>query len=147
MVGIKDYQGTWEEHVRDVCMAYNTSVQLTTGFTPFYLMFCWQACIQLDVMFESSPVTDMSQSFYVTTLKQSLTTAYDHVHQRTNVTFECQKQHYDKKVYGQPYNDGDFVWLYSPAVPPGQSKKLYIPGQNPLKLLNVCQMPHIGLLI
>ena len=35
---IKDYQGTWEDHIRAVCMAYNTSVQPTTGYTPFYLV-------------------------------------------------------------------------------------------------------------
>ena len=56
---IKDHQGTWEDHIRAVCMAYNTSVQPTTGFTPFYLMFGRQARIPVDVMFGSSPVIDM----------------------------------------------------------------------------------------
>lgn len=45
-------------------MAYNTSVQLTTAFTPPYLMFGQQACIPVDVMFGSSPVSDMLQSVY-----------------------------------------------------------------------------------
>ena len=43
---IKDHRATWEDHVRAVCIAYNTSVQPTTGFTPFYLMFGRQARIQ-----------------------------------------------------------------------------------------------------
>ena len=132
---IKDHQGTWKDHVRAVYMAYNTSVQPTTGFTPFYLMFGRQACIPVDVMFGSSPVANMSQSDYATTLKQSLTSAYNHVRQRMNVTFECQKPHYDKKVHGQPYNVGDFVRLYSPAVPPGQSKKLYNPWSEPFEVI------------
>ena len=76
---IKDHQGTWEDHIRAVCMAYNTSVQPTTGFTPFYLMFGRQARIPVDVMFGSSPVIATSPSVYATTLKQSLTTAYNHV--------------------------------------------------------------------
>ena len=60
-------------------------------------------------MFGSSPVADMPQSDYATTLKQSLTSAYNYVRQRMNVTFERQKQHYNKKVHGQPYNVGNFV--------------------------------------
>ena len=29
----------WEEYVKEVCMAYNTSTQATTGYSPFFLMF------------------------------------------------------------------------------------------------------------
>ena len=60
-------------------------------------------------MFGSSPVADMPQSDYATTLKQSLTSAYNYVRQRMNVTFERQKQHYNKEVHRQPYNVGNFV--------------------------------------
>ena len=57
---IKQYHGTWEEHIQAVCMAYDTSVQPTTGFTPFYLMFSRQARIPIDVMFGSSSVIETS---------------------------------------------------------------------------------------
>ena len=36
---VKDHPHNWEDHIRKVCMAYNTCVHPTTGFTPFYLMF------------------------------------------------------------------------------------------------------------
>jgi len=29
----------WEKYIQIICMAYNSSVQTSTGFTPFYLMF------------------------------------------------------------------------------------------------------------
>lgn len=35
---------------------------------------------------------------------------------------------YNRKVYGDPYKDGDLIWLYTPAVPRGESKKLAIPS-------------------
>ena len=73
---IKDYPGSWENHVRAVCMAYNTSVQPTTGFTPFYLMFGRQAHIPIDVMY-GSQVIESSPSIYANDLKRTLTTAYD----------------------------------------------------------------------
>ena len=36
----KDNPLDWERHVRKVCMAYNTSVQASTGYTPFFLTVC-----------------------------------------------------------------------------------------------------------
>ena len=38
-----DHPFDWEKYIRKVCMAYNSSVQATTGYTPFYLMFGRQA--------------------------------------------------------------------------------------------------------
>ena len=131
---IKDYPGTWENHVRAVCMAYNTSVQRTTGFTPFYLMFGRQACIPIDVMY-GNPVVESSPSNYAIELKKSLTTAYNQVRTKMDVQFQRQKQYYDRKVHGAPYKVGNLVWLYSPAVPPGESKKLHHPWSGPFKII------------
>ena len=125
---IKDYQGTWEDHIRAVCMAYNTSVQPTTGYTPFCLMFGRQARIPADVIFGSSPIVDTSPSIYVTTLKLSLTTAYKHVCDKMNATFERQKQYYDKKYMGNRTTLMNLVWLYSPAVATTRSIEKTLPS-------------------
>ena len=38
----------WENCIRPVCMAYNSSTQTTTGFSPFYLMFGRQPRLPID---------------------------------------------------------------------------------------------------
>ncbi|CAI8036691.1 Retrovirus-related Pol polyprotein from transposon 412 [Geodia barretti] len=37
------HPGTWEDHTQKVLLAYNTSTQSTTGFSPFFLMFSREA--------------------------------------------------------------------------------------------------------
>ena len=39
---------------------------------------------------------------------------------------------YDRKVHGKPFSNGDMVWLFSPAVPREQSRKLHHPWKGPL---------------
>ena len=46
-----------------------------------------------------------------------------------------QKQFYDHKIHGKPYDVGDLVWLFSPAVPPSQYKKLHHPWSGPFEIV------------
>ncbi len=48
---IEKHPFEWEDHLRKVCLAYNTSTHSTTGHTPFFLMFGRQARLPVDVMF------------------------------------------------------------------------------------------------
>ena len=41
----------WESQLRPLCLAYNTSVHPTTGYTPFYLMYGRQVPMPIDIMF------------------------------------------------------------------------------------------------
>ncbi len=132
---IKDCQGSWEGHIRAVCMAYNTSVQPTTGFTPFYLMFGRNARIPVDLMYGTNPAVETSPSEYAATLKQTLDTAYSQVREKMGLKLQRQKQFYDRRIHGEPYKEGDLVWLYCPAVPRGQSKKLHHPWSGPFQVL------------
>lgn len=38
-ISVADHPENWDEFVKKICMAYNTSLHTTPGFTPFYLMF------------------------------------------------------------------------------------------------------------
>ena len=51
---VKDCPFEWEHHIQKVCMAYNSSVQSSTGCIPFYLMFGRQAHLPVDIMYGTS---------------------------------------------------------------------------------------------
>ena len=77
----------------------------------------------------------MSPSAYAVALQKQLVSAYDSVRQTFKVQRECQKEQYDKKIHGDPYVVGDWVWLLDLKVLKNSSKKLFYPWQGPYKVI------------
>ena len=105
------HPSTWEDHIQKVLMAYNSSVQPTTGYTPFFLMFAREAHLPVDLMYGSSPHT---RNTYASQLAVSLREAYAHARNNMHTAHRCQKQYYNEHVHGKPYQPGDLVWLHTP---------------------------------
>ena len=127
----------WECHLRPTCMAYNTSVQASTGITPFYLMFGHEARIPLDIMLGDISQASSSSSYteYVTTLQDKLCTAYSTLRTKLKASFDRQRQYYNRNIHGKPYKDGDLVFLYSTVIPKGRSRKFHQPWTGPYKIV------------
>ena len=48
---VGDHPSNWEHNLRKVCLAYNSSVHASTGFSPFFLMFGRQVTLPVDLMY------------------------------------------------------------------------------------------------
>ena len=125
----------WEDHVRKVSLAYNSSIHPTTGYTPFYLMFGRQARLPVGLMFRTDKPKNSTPAEYATQLRDSLEQAFGNVRATMGSKLETQKQLYDHKVHGEPFTPRSIVWLHSPAVPRGESRKLHHPWTGPWKVL------------
>ena len=125
----------WEEHLRRLCFAYNTSIHPTTGYPPFTLMFGRQARLPTDIALgtPNPPLTTVTQ--YADHLRESLDFAYECVRERMGHQLEKQKTQYDTTVHGHPFQVGDLVWLHNPAVPRGRSKKFHRPWNGPYQVV------------
>ena len=112
-----DHPEVWDECIRKICMAYNASTHPTTGFTPFYLMFCRQARLPVDLMYGTPEPEALLPSQYAAMLKAAVGEAYRKVREKTARQLIHQSDHYNRKVHGQPYKVGEYVWVLFPQVP------------------------------
>ena len=108
----QEHPSTWEDHPQRVCMVYNSSLHSTTGYSPFYLMSGHEERLPLDVMYGTSCDAPQTHNTYAAHLHLSLTKAYSRVRKHLQVAHLRQKQNYDQRVYGEPFEPGDLVWLH-----------------------------------
>jgi hypothetical protein len=126
----------WDLHIPMVMMAYRTSVQESTGCTPFYLMFGREGRLPADVMFRL-PSSPMQVNKYAQDMRFRMEQAYQLVRNRLQLQQQRQKAIYDRTTNGSSYAIGDHVWLHCPAVPKGKSAKLHRYWQGPYKVIDV----------
>ena len=131
---LKEQPTDWEDHLRKVCLAYNSSIQSTTGYTPFFLMFGRNVRLPVDLMYGIGKPDVVTYGEYATRLKKSIEDAYIRVRENVSKRHECQKQFYDQKCLGDPLEPGDLVWLHSPVVPRGKSRKFHHPWTGPWRI-------------
>ena len=133
---VVDRPANWDRHLRRLCFAYNTCTHPTTGYPPFTLMFGRVARVPVDVALGTNlPPSASTIPQYVATLRQSLDTSYSYVKQQMGHELERQKRQYDNRTQGKSFERGDLVWLHSPAVPRGKSRKLHHPWTGPFRVV------------
>ena len=139
---IGTHHDTWKEHVQAVCMAYNTSLQPTTGYSPFSPVFGRQAHLPIEFAYGMSDITPQPASEYAAALQRMLGSAYERVQKNFKLKLSRQKDFYDCKICSEPYERDSLVWLHSVAVPKGQSRKLHHPYCIVKQLSDVTYLQH-----
>ena len=95
-----------------ITFAYNTSVQRTTGRTPFYLVYGREARLPLEAMLGSSISPERKDN---ETILESLSRAREFVRQKIEIEQQDQKDQYDQdKREAEIYTIGDWVLVFKP---------------------------------
>ena len=133
-VNVQDAKRDWDLNLGLVMMAYRSSVQETTGYTPFMLMFGREMRVPVDVMFGLPPSATPNRDDFVEGIRFTLNNVYDRVRDNIGSAQKRQKELYDRRSHGTAYKEGDRVWLYVPAIPKGSCPKFHRPWMGPFKV-------------
>ena len=112
-------------------MAYNTSIQRSTGFTPFYLMFGREARLPVDLMYGSCPDEPQTPITYPLQLQESLQQAYTKVRESLHTAHNGEEDNYDQHVHGKPLQPGDLVWATRHECPIGAISQISLSMEWP----------------
>jgi hypothetical protein len=131
---VNDHHTDWDKNLCYVMLAYRSSVQETTRFTPHFLMFGREVRLPIDAVFGRPEPHAAENTEWARELRESLDTAYKIVREKQGLKQQLQKDVYDRRCNGAPYQVGDRVWLFEPAIKTGLAKKLQHPWRGPYKI-------------
>ena len=104
----------WKDHLPKLAFAYNTTVNKSTGYSPFYLTFGRNPRLPVDSLFglepaDAVPVERKSHSQFVKDWKHSMEQAYEIANQNIEKSADYNKRQYDRKVKGNELKVEDQV--------------------------------------
>ena len=117
-------KNNWKDHFAKLSFAYNSTVNKSTGFSPFFLMFGREPRLPIDLMFGidlgrqcKSKTYDQFVNDWEKSMKQAMKIANKHL----DTGKASRKRYYDKKVKGTEIRVGDNV-LYKNRAKGGTGK-------------------------
>ena len=107
----------WAKHLLKLTFAYNVTVNKTTGYSPYYLMFGRSPRLPIDSVFviepneEEKPKLQVSYQKYVEEWEQAMNQTFNIAKKHSCSSGVYNKVYYNKKVRGVENNVGDKVLL------------------------------------
>jgi len=134
---VSDNQRDWDQMLPAVAFAYRTSVQESTHFTPYYLMYGREARIPADLVYGLPPADDPPPdlSEYVEQQRTRFHQAYELTRQHLGLAAKRRKRDYDLRTRPQQYSVGSWVWVYVPRRRTGRYPKWQSFYQGPFLVL------------
>ena len=134
---VSDNHRDWDEKLPAVAFAYRTSVQESSKFTPFFLMYGREARIPADLVYGSLPDTETVPNIpeFVEKQQDILREAYALTRQHLGSAARRRKNDYDLRTRAQKFPSGSWVWVYVPRRKVGRYPKWQNHYQGPFLVI------------
>jgi hypothetical protein len=132
---VNEERDDWDDHINWALMAYRSSVQESTGCTPYLLMFGREMTLPIDIMMgvpRSQAEHYRCQTEYVEWLRSALQRAHEMARRKLKVAARRQKNYYDARSKPHKYQVGEFVWRW---YPPKANRKLSRGWVGPYRIM------------
>lgn len=142
---VESNQKDWDTHLDFITMAYNSTPQESTGYSPYHLLYGEEITIPLDLL---SPVIseevgqkEQLVTEYASNLQNRLKDTYSFVQKNLNKASVRQKRQYDTRVKAYDFNEGDLVWRNQKQCLHGMKTKIKRHWTGPWKITNkICDV-------
>ena len=108
-------KGNWKKHLPKLAFAYNSTVNKSTGFSPFYLMFGRKSILPIDYIFQRegarSDLKNKTHQQFVDDWKKTMQEAFKIANEQIQKSSQYNKRYYDKKVKETEILPGDRVLI------------------------------------
>ena len=113
---------------------YNTTVHRTIGATPYSMIFGREAQYPID-LFVPKPPGDprLKLGEHAEELIERLYEIHREAQMTMGTEQRRQREYFNRKVHGEPFKEGDLVWLFEPHK--AKSRKFYLPWHGPFEVL------------
>ena len=115
-------QFTWDQYIPGMLMAYRTSVNDTTQFSPFFLVYGRDPVLPMDTLL--NPQLRYMGEDYVPCMLQRLHMAYNEVKCNMQEARDRNKRRLNERATTNAFQAGDAVFYYDQTTAPGHSDKL-----------------------
>ena len=138
-------QKDWDLYIPTALFAYRVSPHPSTGDSPFYLLYGREPRLPIDVSLLPpkglSPSVLEHRARIVRNISEGQIVAQDNVVKAQ----QAMKHYHDLRAKEPSFLEGDRVWVFSPAVPKGLTKKLLHRWHGPYRISKQLSLVHYQL--
>ena len=134
----------WDVHVPFIQLAYNTTPSIdTTDYSPYFLLHGRHPRFPADTTFDLGPKVSVTTADYISQLVTGVEKARQFAQDLLSQRKEIMVKKFSKKVDMPDFQVGDTVFLYSPVLVPGQTRKLARPWCGPYYVIERLSDIHV----
>jgi hypothetical protein len=132
-------QKDWDIHLPFLLLAYRSSVQESTGYTPSKMMLGQEPILPADLLFGADkPETEAaSPSNFIQQKRVIMNKIHEIARHNMSLASDRQKKQYDHRANSISYQIGDKVWLTKEVKTKGRTPKLENRWVGPFEIIDV----------